>query len=49
MRPRDVIELQRGGTGFAAHDKVEGKKHTQMGVNVASFANDSKWGLKFRR
>lgn len=33
LRDRDVIELQRGGTGYAAHDgdKAQASKYWQMG------------------
>lgn len=49
VRASDVVELRRGGTGYAAHDEqLEAKRATQMGINSASWQNDSKWGLKFR-
>lgn len=42
-----VVELQRGGTGFAAHDKLEGRKATTM--SLKSMQNDSRFGLKLNR
>ena len=32
VRPKDVIRLERGGTGFAATSKVEASTYTLLGV-----------------
>lgn len=32
VRPRDVVRLERGGTGFAATSKVEAETYTLLGV-----------------
>lgn len=32
MRPKDVIRLERGGTGFAATSKVEASTYAPLGV-----------------
>lgn len=32
VKPKDVIRLERGGTGFAATSKVEASTHTLLGI-----------------
>ena len=32
MRPKDVVRLERGGTGFAATSKVEASTYSLLGV-----------------
>lgn len=50
----DIVELQKGGTGFAAHDKVEAKQYFALGAGSGladrrgqQGGGASKFGLRF--
>ena len=55
MSPKDVLDLQKGGTGFAAHDRqAQSKKHfaVGMGSGMADIRGQnasvtSRFGLRF--
>ena len=55
VSPKDVFDLQKGGTGFAAHDRTsQSKKHFAVGIGSGladvrgqSGSSVSRFGLKF--
>ena len=55
VTPKDVLEIQKGGTGFAAHDRnAHSKKHFLVGIGSGladirgqSGSSVSRFGLKF--